>query len=78
MIMTDVKEAIDKWGTSPRTVKEWLDRFPEEDRRVVRDAITKVPSKVLFPIISELDENPYPFTRKTLNDIARQLRGEEQ
>lgn len=58
-------------ATMPLTIDEWLSRFGVEDRQKVRHAIlTNTPSRI-YPILTELEDNPFPFTKDSLSKWAR-------
>lgn len=61
----------------PATLEEWLDGFDEQDRRTVVSAVLRGSTAQVFPIISQLEDNPYPFKRSTLNHHRRIMRGEQ-
>ena len=51
----------------PKTMEEWLGRFSLEDRAVVVEAMLTRSPAALMPVLTELDDNPYPFQRNTLS-----------
>lgn len=58
-------------ATAPLTIDEWLSRFSEDEQQKVRHAIlTHAPSRI-YPILKELEHNPYPFTKDSLSKWAR-------
>lgn len=60
--------------TTPQNLDEWLSRFDDQDRGTVIGAILRGSNHDLFPILSALDDNPYPFEIDTLNHHRRVLR----
>lgn len=63
--MTSIND-LKKMSDAPTTVSEWLATFTPEDQDTIITAIhTHSPGKV-WAIISQLDENPFPFGRTTL------------
>ncbi|WP_426716506.1 hypothetical protein ACEN19_11175 [Corynebacterium auriscanis] len=67
--INDLKELSSK----PRTIEEWLDRFDEEDKRVVVESIIRGTTANLWPILSQLEDNPFPFRKDTINHARRIL-----
>lgn len=64
--MTNVND-LKTIPTGPQTMEEWLDNFTPEDRAIVEDAILTRPLVALMPILTELDDNPFPFRKNTLS-----------
>ena len=61
--------------SAPVDLEDWLGRFSEDDRELVVEKIMTARTNDVYPIISRLDKNPYPFERSTLNHHRRVLRG---
>lgn len=59
----------------PSTMEEWLGRFSEQDRKIVIDSIRSHKSSKIYPILKDLDENPYPFSVAALSDWRRRTYG---
>lgn len=59
------------------TVQEWLDSFGEDDRNVIVEAMMTAQPKQVWPILSNLDDNPYPFTKSSLEAYMRRIKGEQ-
>lgn len=61
----------------PRSIQEWLSKFPPEDQGIIRGAILNGETNAVYQALTELDE-PYPFQRDTLFHHRRILRMEEE
>lgn len=62
----------------PRSIQEWLSKFPPEDQDIIRGAILNGETNAVYRELVGLKENPYPFQRDTLFHHRRILRmGEE-
>jgi len=64
-------ETLDRY--EPKTLDEWLGEFEEDDRDLIIHSIITARADDVFRVISKLDQNPYPFTRKTFNGHKRKL-----
>lgn len=53
----------------PATVAEWVAAFPPEDQKTIWDAFATRTTAQVWPIVTQLDDNPFPFSRKTLQAI---------
>lgn len=58
---------------TPRTIFDWLARFNDEDRDIVVDSILRSSTADLWPVLTKLDDNPFPFKRETINHARRLL-----
>lgn len=65
---------LEQITTRPRNLWEWLDRFNNTDREKVIRAILTGATSELYPVLSDLEENPYPFEQDTINDHRAKLR----
>lgn len=74
MATIDTLKELASTERTPRTIDEWLDRFNDEDKAVVLKAVITTPAATLYPVVKELDDNPYPFRAKGLTDLARRIR----
>lgn len=72
--MSTVSELESIGSTPPKDLDGWLNGFSEEDRKTVVGAILRGSTGDVYPIISALDDNPYPFRQATLNHHRRELR----
>lgn len=68
--INDLKEIESK----PVTIEQWLNRFNDSDRKIVIDSIIKGKTSDLYPILKNLDDNPFPFKRDTINHARNLLR----
>ncbi|MFS0140273.1 hypothetical protein ACL1FJ_00585 [Corynebacterium striatum] len=59
-------DALKNLEARPINVDSWLDRFNEEDRATVIKALEEHSPSRVFPIISTLEDNPFPFQLGTL------------
>ena len=55
-------------------LEDWLRRFTDEERDVVVHAILTARTNDVYPVLSNLEENAYPFERATLNHHRRILK----
>lgn len=55
----------------PTTIDEWLSRFSDEDRLVIQDAMLRHDPSKVHPILTELEENPFPFTAAAISNWRR-------
>ena len=60
--------------SAPVDLEDWLGRFDEEGRDVVVHAILTKSTNDVYPVLSNLDVNPYVFERATLNHHRRILK----
>ena len=61
-------------GVSPHTSLGWLDSFDGEARaRVVASIIEHRPAQ-LWPILSNLDVNPYPLKRSSFSAFCKKVK----
>lgn len=60
--------------TTPQNLDEWLGRFTSEEQAEVVGAILRGANSDLYPILSNLDSNAYPFEQETLNHHRRTLK----
>lgn len=58
-------------GEEPNTIDDWLERFTEEEKIVVQDAMLRHSPKRIFEIITELEDNPYPFSLSSISNWRR-------
>lgn len=71
--MANIKDLETLSGDEPRTFEEWLSRFDDDDRDLVVDSIITSRLDDVFNVISNLDMNPYPFRRQSLNGFRNRL-----
>lgn len=62
----------------PRSIQEWLSKFPPEDQDIIRGAILNGETNAVYRELVGLKDNPYPFQRDTLVHHRRILRMEEE
>lgn len=62
----------------PRSIQEWLSKFPPEDQDIIRGAILNGDTNAVYRELTSLGGNPYPFQRDTLFHHRRILRMEEE
>lgn len=67
--INDLKNLQEK----PRTIDEWLGNFNDEDQEVVVNAILRSSASDLWPILTSLEDNPFPFKKETINHARRAL-----
>lgn len=72
--MATIKD-LSNIGFKPTTFKEWLDGFDYGEREQVKGAIIQHPPAIVFPILSKLETNPYPFTTGALASHRKKLLG---
>lgn len=63
--MTSIND-LKNISTAPTTVSDWLAKFTPEDQDTIITAIHTHSVSKVWEIISQLDENPFPFGRTTL------------
>lgn len=71
--MANIKDLEKLTSDEPRTFDEWLSRFDDDDRDLVVDSIITSRLDDVFNVISNLDVNPYPFRRQSLNGFRNRL-----
>lgn len=75
--MANVQDLQKLETPKPRNYREWLHRFTEQEKQTVVEAILTHPNSRIYPVLSSLDENPYPFEPDTLNYLRRRLQGRQ-
>ena len=58
----------------PRSIQEWLSKFPPEDQDIIRGAILNGETNAVYEALSQLQPYPYPFQRTTITHHRRELR----
>lgn len=56
------------------TVREWHNSFTGEDWETLQNAFMTGRPADVFPIISRLDQNPFPFGRSALAKHMREVK----
>lgn len=71
--MASIKDLEKLTSDEPRTFEEWLSRFDEDGRELVVDSIITSRLDDVYAVISDLDVNPFPFRRASLNGFRNRL-----
>lgn len=58
----------------PTTTLAWLRLFTLEEQNVIQESMLKGTPAQVHPIVSKLDENPYPFGRDALAKYMKRLK----
>lgn len=72
--MTKISD-LNNLNTGPNNIDEWLDNFTPEDRATVEQAILNHRQADVWPVLANLDENPYPFSPKSLGAWRSKQKG---
>lgn len=64
-------ELLEKY--EPKTFDEWIGEFSDDERDLILESIITARADDVFRVLSKLDQNHYPFTRKTFNGHKRKV-----
>lgn len=58
---------------APRTFREWLNQFSQDDRELIIESIIIRNTDECYEVLADLDVHAFPFSRKSFVDFKRRV-----